>query len=75
MRACRPAMLRADAVQAKADRELFKLSEVLVPDKPFTLTSARHVEESLHLGTAYGGIGHKRMWLEAHNCRAGNVCG
>ena len=73
LEASRPALRDADALQAHVDRTLFHVDERLVPDEPFTSASARLVDESLHLGTAHGGMGHKRMSLEAHNCRAGNV--
>ena len=73
LEASRPALLRADTLTARADRTLFRIPEDLVPDAPFTATGDRRVEESLHLGAAHGGIGHKRMTIEAKNCRAGNV--
>ena len=73
LEASRPALLRADALTARADRALFHLPDDLVPDAPFTATGDRRVEESLHLGVAHGGMGHKRMTIEARNCRAGNV--
>ena len=73
LEASRPALLRADALTARADRTLFHLPEDLVPDTPFAATGDRRVEESLHLGVAHGGVGHKRMTIEAKNCRAGNV--